>query len=147
MADEPQFTVRDRRRSEGDPNPPADVPPATSPTHRPASQSADAPPSAPPSFSELILGLGTSALVALGVNPAAGEAGILSPQAVPPPSQPADLVQARHLIDVLGLLEQKTTGNLTPEEQQLMQQLLYTLRLKFVEQGRSGGPANPGEHT
>jgi hypothetical protein len=57
---------------------------------------------------------------------------------------PQDIHQARHLIDLLGVLEQKTTGNLTPDEQQLLQQLLYTLRLSFVEQNRPGPPAPHG---
>jgi hypothetical protein len=46
---------------------------------------------------------------------------------------PVDLVQARELIDLLGLLEEKTKGNLTKSESELLQQTLYSLRLKFIE--------------
>jgi hypothetical protein len=37
------------------------------------------------------------------------------------------------MIDVLDLLEEKTRGNLTPEERQVLEQLLYELRLRAVE--------------
>jgi hypothetical protein len=44
-----------------------------------------------------------------------------------------DLPMAKHTIDILAMLHQKTRGNLTPEEQQLLQGLLTDLRLRFVE--------------
>ncbi len=47
-------------------------------------------------------------------------------------SRLADLAQARELIDLLGLLEEKTKGNLTPEESERLQQTLYSLRMKFI---------------
>ena len=47
-----------------------------------------------------------------------------------------DLEQARSLIDVLGMLQEKTKGNLTSEEQALLEELLYELRLKYVEKTR-----------
>jgi len=37
------------------------------------------------------------------------------------------------MIDILSLLESKTRGNLTAEERQLLEQILYELRLRFVE--------------
>jgi hypothetical protein len=43
------------------------------------------------------------------------------------------------MIEILGLLEQKTRGNLSAEERQLLEQLLYELRLRFVEVRRAGG--------
>ena len=46
---------------------------------------------------------------------------------------PQDLVAAKQMIDVLALLEEKTRGNLSAEERQLIEQLLYELRLRFVE--------------
>jgi Domain of unknown function (DUF1844) len=39
---------------------------------------------------------------------------------------------ARHLIDTLGVLEQKTQGNLTPEEQQFLNLALYETRMRFI---------------
>lgn len=44
-----------------------------------------------------------------------------------------DLRQARYTIDLLGILEKKTQGNLTPEEKSVMERLLADLRLKFVQ--------------
>jgi tellurite resistance protein len=37
------------------------------------------------------------------------------------------------MIDILSLLEAKTRGNLSAEERQLLEQILYELRLRFVE--------------
>lgn len=46
--------------------------------------------------------------------------------------QEEDLEQARYLIDVLGMLQQKTKGNLSGEESALLESLLYELRMKYV---------------
>ena len=46
---------------------------------------------------------------------------------------PLDLVAAGQMIDILALLEEKTRGNLTADEQQLLDAVLYELRLRFVE--------------
>ena len=46
---------------------------------------------------------------------------------------PANLPAAQQMIDILSLLEVKTRGNLTAEERQLLDQILYELRLRFVE--------------
>jgi len=45
---------------------------------------------------------------------------------------PPDLEAARETIDMLGLLEEKTRGNLTPSEQRFLEDVLYQLRLSFV---------------
>jgi hypothetical protein len=52
---------------------------------------------------------------------------------------PANLPAAQQMIDILSLLEQKTRGNLTAEERQLLDQLLYELRLRFVEVRTAAG--------
>ena len=39
---------------------------------------------------------------------------------------------AKHHIDLLGVLEEKTKGNLTPEEKRLLDTLLYELRMAYV---------------
>jgi len=44
-----------------------------------------------------------------------------------------NLTMARQTIDLLGLLEEKTQGNLTGEEERVLEQALYELRLRFVE--------------
>jgi hypothetical protein len=43
-----------------------------------------------------------------------------------------DIEAARHTIDILSMLEQKTRGNLSKEEQQLLESVLYELRMKFM---------------
>ena len=54
---------------------------------------------------------------------------IQSPGEEPPP---ADLEAARHLIDMLGVLQAKTRGNLTGEEDNLLENILADLRIQFV---------------
>jgi hypothetical protein len=44
-----------------------------------------------------------------------------------------NLTMARQTIDLLGLLEEKTQGNLTGEEERVLEQALYELRLRYVE--------------
>jgi hypothetical protein len=53
---------------------------------------------------------------------------------------PPNFEAAQQMIDILGILEEKTKGNLTPEERQLLEQGLYELRLRFVEVKKDGGP-------
>lgn len=53
---------------------------------------------------------------------------IRTPEGVPP----VDLEAARHLVDMLGILQQKTRGNLTPEEDDLLENVLADLRMQFV---------------
>ncbi len=49
-----------------------------------------------------------------------------------------DLLLARQNIDLLELMHEKTRGNLNPEESKLLEQLLFEVRIKFVEaQGRT----------
>jgi hypothetical protein len=50
---------------------------------------------------------------------------------------------AAQMIEILALLDQKTRGNLTAEERQILEQVLYELRLRFVEaSGISQGSAD-----
>ena len=45
----------------------------------------------------------------------------------------ANLVAAQQMIDILALLDEKTRGNLTAEERQLLDQVLLELRMRYVE--------------
>lgn len=73
-------------------------------------------------FSTHVLSLASTALIALGKMPAPdGE------------SHPIDLETARHLTDVLGVLEQKTKGNLDEAEAKLLASLVYDLRVACVD--------------
>jgi hypothetical protein len=50
-----------------------------------------------------------------------------------------DLQQAKHTIDILIMLREKTRGNLTAEEAQLMQELLPQLQMAYVTASRQVG--------
>lgn len=84
----------------------------------------DSPPVAlgPVDFSTHVLSLASTALIALGKMPA--------PDGEP---HPLDLETARHLIDVLGMLEHKTKGNLDEAESRLLASLIYDLRVAYVD--------------
>ncbi|HEY6035020.1 MAG TPA: DUF1844 domain-containing protein [Kofleriaceae bacterium] len=83
---------------------------------------ADQTPAAPVDFSTHVLSLASTALIALGKMPA-------------PDGQthPVDLETARHLIDVLAMLETKTKGNLEEAEAKLLASLVYDLRVAAVD--------------
>jgi hypothetical protein len=55
-------------------------------------------------------------------------------------TRPADLEAAGQLIDILAMLEEKTRGNLTAEERQLLDQVLFELRMRFVEARKAQSP-------
>jgi len=73
-------------------------------------------------FTAFVLSLASSAAIHFGdlPDPVGGE-----------PEQ--NLEGASQMIEILALLEQKTRGNLTAEERQLLEQVLYELRMRFVE--------------
>ena len=48
-----------------------------------------------------------------------------------------NLAGARHMISILEMLEDKTTGRRTPEEDQLLERLLYELRLGYVQRSKT----------
>jgi hypothetical protein len=50
-----------------------------------------------------------------------------------------DLPQAKHTIDILVMLREKTRGNLTADEAQLLQELLPQLQMAYVAATRQGG--------
>ena len=79
------------------------------------------------SFTAFVLSLASSAAIHFGDIP--GPDGQKR-------SEP-NLDGAIQMIEILALLEQKTKGNLTAEERQVLEQVLYELRLRFVE--ASGG--------
>ncbi len=78
-----------------------------------------------PGFIPFASSLGLQAMAALGEikDPA-------RPEAKP------DLRQAQYLIDILQMLFEKTQGNLSAQESQIMENLMYELRVKFVEKKR-----------
>lgn len=87
------------------------------------------------SFIELVNLLVMQALAGLGLM--AGADG----QRIPP-----NMAAAKHSIDMLQMLEDKTKGNLTDEEGKLLDQVLYEMRMRFVQMAGGGGApgAAPG---
>jgi hypothetical protein len=51
--------------------------------------------------------------------------------------------QAQYLIDTIDVLRQKTTGNLTPDEQQMIDSVLHQLRMLFLETAGATMAGNP----
>jgi hypothetical protein len=79
-------------------------------------------------FGTFLMSLSTEALVHLGEmpDPAGGQ------------PQP-DLAMAQQLVDILGMLRDKTRGNLDHDEQALLDAILFDLRMKYVEIARRNG--------
>jgi hypothetical protein len=129
----PGFKVTDRRSfSENgatESGPAARGPSAETPaSQNVAGAGADEPRAFPPAdFSTFILSLGSSALIHLGEVEPPGET-----------TKRRDLPMAKHTIDLLTLLREKTQSNLTPEEDKLLDSLLYDLRLRYVEVVKAG---------
>jgi Domain of unknown function (DUF1844) len=131
---ERSFTVSDRRfsaRQEGEERPrerpqadafsaerPTQAPPPESKPHTTAAEEMN--------FASFLISLGTQAFMHLGDIP-----NPLTQQ------REKDLPAAKQMIDLLGILQTKTQGNLTADEERLLQQLLLDLRLRYVrETGR-----------
>jgi hypothetical protein len=97
----------------------------------PQKQAAEAAPEAgsealgPLDFATFILSLGSSAMVHLGRIPAPGGG-----------APTLDLPAAKQIIDILGVLEEKTRGNLDESEDKLLKTLLYDLRVQYVDAQR-----------
>ena len=114
-------------------------PPPSSATHEPSRPAARAerapqrtggdPLDDPTSFLSLIMSLASNAAASLGMmpHPMTGETGV-------------DLQTAKHWIDVLGMLEHKTQGNLDEQEAQMMENLLADLRMQYVSFAQSPTP-------
>ena len=122
------FRVTDRRRfaESGDARSGADAPDERSPAAGAAGgepdRGPDLPSDEPVTFSTFVLGLSTQALLHLGEipNPLTG-------------TIESDLAAAKQVIDILGMLGEKTRNNLEAGEQSLLDSVLYDLRMRYVE--------------
>lgn len=136
MGDEDKgFTVRDRRAFSRDGESGSETPPENNQT-QPADQEPPPPPEKedapeapapdrplpPVDFSGFILSLSHAAMMHLGQlpDPLTGKA-------------QADFNMARHTIDTIAMIREKTQGNLEEEEQRLLDNVLSQLRLAFVQ--------------
>ena len=75
------------------------------------------------SFTAFVLSLASTAAIHFGdlPDPISGE------------RAESNLEGATQMIEILALLEQKTRGNLTAEEREVLNQVLYELRMRYVE--------------
>ncbi len=133
--EEGEFKVRDKRRvfveeekseaaATSEPLPESASRPAGE-THSPEEAHAAAampPPNPEITFAAFVFSLSHSAFVHLGEepDPVTGRLEVSIPM-------------AKETIDLLSVLEEKTRGNLSPDEEHLMRNLLYTLRMTYVE--------------
>ena len=74
-------------------------------------------------FSTFVLSINSSALVQLGLieDPGSGQ-------------QTKNLPLAKQTIDLLAMLEEKTRGNLTSDEENILKNILYELRMLYVKE-------------
>ena len=123
MAEEEKgFIIRDRRGAAAEPEEktaPAQPSPPQAEPHKEQ-------PAPPVNFLSFIYSMGSSALMYLGepIGQGAGD-------------QTVNLSHAQEIIDILTMLEAKTKGNLSGEEETLLEEMLYTLRIKFVEKAKA----------
>ncbi|HET9712238.1 MAG TPA: DUF1844 domain-containing protein [Pyrinomonadaceae bacterium] len=118
--------------------PPAEAPPAATETAPEAEDEfteadlADA--RDPTSFVSFLMSLATNAASALGMmeHPVTHQRDV-------------DVEVGKHWIDVLGMLQKKTAGNLTPQEKRMLEGLLADLRMQYVSLVNS--PQQPGRFT
>lgn len=112
------FKVTDRRRRLDDDDAPRPAPAAAEP---PQVSPVDLSPAGERSLAGLFMMLASSAVVALGEapDPLTGQ-------------RQVDLAQAADAIDLLILLREKTEGNRSPEENRILEEVLYDLQLRYV---------------
>jgi hypothetical protein len=86
----------------------------------------------PASFLNFLMSIASNAAAALGMmeHPVTGQRAV-------------DPELAKHWIDVLGMLEQKTRGNLSPQEHQIFEGLLADLRMQYVSLSSVRAPRQP----
>jgi len=80
----------------------------------------------PMDFASFTVGLATQAMMLLGEIPEPQTGKVL----------PTNLAGARQTIDIISLLQEKTKGNLTSDEDKLIQDVLTSLRIEFVKKAK-----------
>ena len=116
------FVIRDRRGSSASERPASASTAASKETVPPSPESGtESKGGMPVTFASFVISLGSSSLMLMGEQ--------LDPQQA---AIPVNLPQAKEIIDLLSVLETKTKGNLTNEEQAVLRDMLYALRMKYV---------------
>ena len=113
-----------KREAEAPATKKADAPPLAEKASRPQVIESPEPdfPDEPSGFETLVSYLSTTTMFQLGLLPGPGG------ERIPP-----DMANAQRTIDLLDILQEKTRGNLTPNESRLLDDVLYELRMTFVE--------------
>ena len=113
---------------ESAPPPPGEPPPAEAPEPSPRGEAAGGPAAGPADFSQFLLSLGAQASM------------LLSGQGLPEDADPQEAVDgARSIISILEMLHDKTDGRRTKQEDEVIEGLLFELRMAYVEKSRVGG--------
>lgn len=129
MADQ-DFVIKDKRRLDDEGEVKQDPEPETEPRAEASGPEPETGPGGAPlpevNFTTIIISLSSSALFNLGQipDPSTGQTGF-------------DLAVAKQTIDMLVVLADKTKGNLDEEEKQLMERILYDLRMLYVQAVKS----------
>ncbi len=131
------FVIRDKRQftTEGESRPEADSTKETTTTEtadkgetaKDKSQGSKSVPLPEINFASFVLSISSSVLLHFGdvPDPISGK-------------KERNLAMAKQTIDILGILKEKTKGNLDREEEQLLENLLHDLRLKYVQECKKG---------
>jgi hypothetical protein len=131
------FVIRDKRQftTEGEAKPEADSSKDTTAseasnnaeTAKDKSQESEGMPLPEINFASFVLSISSSVLFHFGdvPDPVSGK-------------KERNLPMAKQTIDILGILHEKTKGNLDKEEEQLLDNLLHDLRLKYVQECKKG---------
>ncbi len=130
MQEDDQFTIRDKRRFKDGGDDAGVQNDKEAGKKEPEESGAEEKPDLIPteiSFAAFIFSLGRSAFIHLGEepDPVSGE-------------KKVSLQLAKETIDIISMLEEKTKGNLVQEEGQLIKNLLYALRMRYVEISSKG---------
>ena len=131
------FVVKDRRifaeeNQDAEPKEEKEIPPgeeeegaeADEADKEPDAETQEPPPQFPEiNFATFVVSLNASALLNLGAieDPASG-------------AKNKNLPMAKQTIDILSMLQEKTTGNLSEEEESLLKNILYDLRMMYVKE-------------
>ena len=122
--EEKGFVFKDRRKIFSETEKEPESPPAES-AEKPAEEKVESQSPPPPlpevNFSTFVVSLSTEVIFHLGEfpHPVSGE-------------RKKDLPMAKHVIDTLAMLKDKTMGNLNEEEAKLLEGMLYDLRMAYI---------------
>ena len=123
--DKKDFEVKDRRAfpQDGQNTESEDAPAAETAEGSPPDESDEHPPMPEINFSTFVISLNASALLHLGAieDPTTGK-------------KDKDLLMAKQTIDILSMLKEKSAGNLSSDEENLIKSIIYDLKMIYVKE-------------